>query len=183
MRKWNAVLSMGILALFLFHAVAGGLQLAGLLPGGSQVMKIGAWVMLALIAMHTVIGIRLTADTLRAIRASGASYFRENQRFWIRRISGFAIMILIVSHLLVFQAKSEAGAVRLHVFAGPQLFTQIMLVVSIAVHVLSNSKPLMIALGGKHFGRFLLDVLVILSALLLASGVAFVIYYLRWNVW
>lgn len=182
MRKWNAVLSMGILGLFLIHAVAGALQLAGLLQGGSAVMKIMAWVMTVLIAVHIVIGCKLTADTMRAIQKSGASYFKENQLFWLRRISGFAIMIFIVCHILLFSGNNAGGVVRLHLFEGAQLVTQILLVLSIAVHVLSNIRPLMLALGAKRYKTVLLDALVILSALLLASGIAFVIYYIRWNL-
>ena len=182
MRKYNAVLSMGILALFLVHAIAGGLQMAGFLPGGSQVMKVLAWVMLGLIAVHIGIGCKLTADTLRAIKKSGASYFKENQLFWLRRISGFAIMIFIVCHLVIFMGNSADGVVRLHLFEGAQLTTQILLVVSIAVHVLTNIRPLMLALGAKRYKTVLLDCLVVLSALLLASGIAFIIYYIRWNL-
>ena len=115
MRKYNAVLSMGILVLFLVHAIAGGLQMAGFLPGGSQVMKVLAWVMLGLIAVHIVIGCKLTADTLRAIKRSGASYFKENQLFWTRRISGFTILIPLVMHLFIFR-ESNAEAYRLQVF-------------------------------------------------------------------
>ncbi len=181
MRKWNAVLSMGILALFLIHAVTGTLQMSGLLSGGSQVLKIMAWFMVALIVLHTIIGCKLTADTLIAIKKSGASYFKENQLFWLRRISGFAIMAFIACHLAFFMTNTENGVVRLHVFEGAQLVTQLLLVVSIALHVLSNIRPLMIALGAKKFKNFLLDLLVIFSALLLASGIGFIIYFIRWN--
>ena len=38
MRKWNAVLSVGILALFLIHAIAGSFQLSGISQGGSEFM-------------------------------------------------------------------------------------------------------------------------------------------------
>ena len=182
MRKINAVLSMGILVLFLIHAVTGGLQLSGFLSGGNVVLSVMAWVMLVLIAAHLLIGCKLTADTLRSMKRSGASYFKENQLFWLRRISGFAIMLFIVCHLLIFQTSAEDGAVRLHLFAGVQLVTQLLLVVSIAVHVLSNIRPLMIALGAKRYKTVLLDVLVILATLLLASGIGFVIYYIRWNL-
>ena len=35
MRKWNAIISMTVLTLFLVHAVVGGFQIIGVLPGGS----------------------------------------------------------------------------------------------------------------------------------------------------
>ena len=69
MRKCNAILSMGIVVLFLIHAIAGGFQLAGVFSGGSQVLKVLAWVMAILILIHTVIGCKLTADTLKACKS------------------------------------------------------------------------------------------------------------------
>ena len=180
MRKWNALLSMGILVLFLVHAIAGALNLAGLSAGGSQFMKVLAWVMTALIAAHTLIGIKLTADTLRASKKSGVSYPKENRLFWLRRLSGFAIMLFIVCHLLIFAGGGENF--RLHLFAGAELTTQILLVLSIAVHVLTNIKPLMLALGARGMRELLTDVLLVLTVLLLLSGTAFVVYYVRWRV-
>ena len=182
MRKWNAILSMGILVLFLIHGIAGGLQAAGLLPGGNPVMKVMAWIMFGLIALHTVIGVKLTADTLHACRISGASYYKENRLFWLRRVSGLAIMAFIATHLLIFTGTEDDGIVRLHLFGGMQLATQILLVASIAVHVLCNIRPLMIALGVRGGKELFLDVLVVLSGILLFTGIAFVIYYIRWNV-
>ncbi|HAJ96430.1 MAG TPA: pilus assembly protein PilX [Ruminococcus sp.] len=182
MRKWNAILSMGILVLFLIHAIAGGFQLVGILSGGSQVLKILAWFMMILIVIHAIIGCKLTADTLKACKQSGTSYFKENRLFWLRRISGFSIMLFIVCHLLIFTNTTTDGIVRLHLFEGAQLATQILLVISIAVHVLSNIKPLLIALGTRGGREFLIDILLVLSVLLVGMAIAFIVYYLRWNV-
>lgn len=181
MRRLNAVLTAAIMVLLLVHIVAGTLQTAGLLPGCSVVMKILAWGMLALIGVHTLIGVKLTADTLRITKKAGVSYPKENRLFWLRRISGLAIMVFIVCHVLIFMGNSRSGAFRLHVFAGAELATQILLVVSIAVHVLSNLKPLFIGLGIRRFRDILPDVLFILSVLLLAAGIGFALYFIRWN--
>ncbi len=182
MRKFNAVLSMGILALFLIHAIAGSFQLAGIIPGGSGIMKAAAWLMLGLIVIHIIIGCKLTADTLQACKKSGVSYHKENKLFWLRRSSGFAIMIFILFHVLIFLGKDENGVFRLSYFGILQLISQILLVISIAVHVLTNIRPLMIAIGTKSYAKILLDILFILSVILILSGIGFVIYYLRWNV-
>ena len=181
MRKFNAVLSMGILALFLIHAIAGSFQLAGVMAGGSVIMKAVAWLMLGLIMIHVIIGCKLTADTLRIQKKAGVSYYKENKLFWLRRSSGFAIMIFILFHVLIFLGKEENGIFRLSYFGSLQLLSQILLVLSVAVHVLTNIKPLMIAAGTKSYTRILIDILFILSVILILSGVGFVIYYLRWN--
>lgn len=182
MRKWNALLSMGILVLFLIHAIAGGFQLAGVFSGGSMLMQWLAWLMLILIFIHTLIGCKLTADTCKAGKEAGISYFKENKLFWVRRISGFAVMLFILCHVLIFIGKNQDGIYRLNQFGTIQLISQILLVISIAVHVLTNIKPLMIAAGVRGYQDILTDILCILSFILLFAGVMFVIYYLRWTI-
>ncbi|MBR2283893.1 MAG: pilus assembly protein PilX [Ruminococcus sp.] len=182
MRRFNAILSMGVLVLFLVHAIAGGFQLAGLIPGGNTVMQVLAWIMAGLICVHMVIGIKLTADTLRAIRRSGKSYFKENALFWARRISGFAVMLFIAAHIVLFLGKNEDGAFRLSYFGTLQLISQLLLVISVAVHVITNIRPLMTGLGIRSYGKFAFDILFVLSVLLFFAGAGFVIYFIRWKL-
>ena len=181
MRKLNAVLSMGILALFIVHAIAGAFQLSGIIPGGSVIMEKIAQVMVCLIFIHFIIGIKLTADTFPAIKKSGTSYFKENKLFCIMRISGLAVMLFVIFHIMIFLGTNN-GAYRLNLFEGIQLASQLLLVLSVAVHVITNIKPLMISFGAKSYKVFLTDIILILSVLLVFMGIAFVIYYLRWNV-
>ena len=181
MRKFNAVLSIAILVLFLVHAISGAFQLMSVIGGGSQILSIISWIMLGLIILHIVIGIKLTADTLKAVKKSGVSYGKENRIFWVRRISGFAIVLFILCHVIIFMGKS-GEAYRLNYFGVIQLISQILLVISIAVHVLSNIKPLLIAMGVRGFKDVFIDTLFILSIILLFAGAGFVVYYLRWNV-
>ena len=182
MRKLNSVLAMGTVVLFLVHAAVGGLQLAGLLPGGSRVMTILAWAMVAFIALHTLIGIKLTADTLSAMRKSGAGYFRENKLFWVRRISGAAVMLFIVSHIVLFMGETYGGVFGLSLFDGVRLAGQILLVLSAAVHIITNIKPMMISFGIKNGRELSIDILLILSGVLVLAGAGFVVYYIRWRI-
>ncbi len=182
MRKINAILGMVIFALFLLHIIIGSLQLSGLIPGGNIVMKAGSWLLIAAVGVHTVIGIKLTVDTLTAIKKSGASYFRENKLFWIRRISGLAVMFFIAAHIMLFMGHGSGGAFRLNVFDLPQLIMSILLVISVLVHIVTNIRPLMIALGSRGAKDFIADMAVIFSVLLLVSGAAFVVYYVRWLI-
>ena len=182
MRKLNSVLAMGTVVLFLVHAAVGGLQLAGLVPGGSRVMTVLAWVMAVFIVLHTLIGIKLTADTLSAMKKSGTGYFRENKLFWLRRISGAAVMLFIISHIILFMGETEGGAFRLSLFDSIRLAGQILLVLSVAVHLITNIKPLMISLGIKNGRELALDILLITAVILALAGVGFVVYYIRWRV-
>lgn len=182
MRKINAAVSAVIVALLLVHMIAGTLQTAGYLSGGIRWLSALSWVMLGLVGLHMLIGVKLTVDTLRLQKKSGTAYLRENRLFWARRISGFALMAFLICHVLIFTGTAKDGAFRLHLFAGAELATQIMLVVSLAVHILSNLTPLLIGLGWKGFRTVAPDVLAILSVLLLLGGIGFVVYYIRWNV-
>ena len=177
MRKWNALISGVILVMFLIHAVVGSMQLFGI---GSTALKTMAYGMLALIAVHVVISVKLTADTLRAQKAAGTAYWRQNALFWARRISGFAIMLFLGFHLTAFGYQTDAGY-RLRYFDTFKLVTQILLVITIAVHVISNAKPILISFGIRRLKERAADILFVLSVLLLLMGAAIVVYYIRWN--
>ncbi|MBR1739477.1 MAG: pilus assembly protein PilX [Ruminococcus sp.] len=181
MRKFNAFLSMGIVLLFLVHAVSGGFILMGLISGGNGFLSALSWTMVGLIVLHAIVGVKLTADTLIALKKAGTSYFKDNRLFWTRRISGFAVMLFILFHVLIFIGKND-GAYRLTLFGGAQLVTQILLVLSLAIHLVTNIRPLMTALGIRSGREFIVDAAFVLSVILLFTGAGFVVYYLRWNV-
>jgi len=177
MRKLNAVLTAIIMVLFLAHAILGGFQLLGV---GSTAVKALAWICVGLIAAHTVIGIKLTADTLRVRKKTGVGYFRENTLFWARRISGFAVMALLVVHITAFGNHSGAQY-RLEWFDTAKLVTQLLLIASLALHILSNVRPMLISFGVRSLKDRAGDILFVLSMLLLFMAAAFIVYYIRWN--
>ena len=177
MRRVNAILSMLILALFLLHGVLGAFQMFGV---GSATMKGLAHGMLTLIVVHALLGIKMTVDSVRVWRRTGAGYFRQNRLFWARRLSGLAIMLLIGFHVTAFSYTVD-GAFRLQWFNAFRLATQILLVASIAAHVITNVKPALIALGIRRLKPRAADLLFILSVMLVVMAVSFIIYYIRWN--
>ena len=64
-----------------------------------------------------------------------------------------------------------------------KLVLQILLVASLALHVITNIRPLMLSLGVRGGRKWLVDALFVLAVLLLFMAAAFVVCYLRWNVW
>ena len=180
MRKINAILGPIMIILLLIHGIWGSLQLTSLTPGGAVLRSILSWIMVAAVALHIIIGIRLTVDTLIAIKKSGAAYFKGNEQFWIARISGLALLIFIIYHMCVF--ITPGGEIfRLNAFTGVQLAGHILLVLSLILHLAVNIKPLCIALGitSRKYGK---DIVIILSVLLLVCAGAFIFYFLRWTV-
>ena len=179
MRRFNAILTAAIMLLFLLHAVFGAFQLFGV---GGTALKTLAWIDLGLIAVHVIIGVKLTADTLRVWKKTGAPYLRENLRFWAARLSGLAIMVFLAFHLTAFNANL-AGVYRLRWFTAGRLAAQLLLAASIAVHVITNVKPMLLSFGIRSLKPWTAQILFVLSVLLLVMAAAFVVYYLRWNVW
>ena len=62
MRKINTILSVLLLVIFMLHGLMGSFMLLGI---GSSAGKILAWVGVAVLAAHTVIGVILTINTLK----------------------------------------------------------------------------------------------------------------------
>lgn len=177
MRKFNAVLTAVIMVFFLVHMILGSFQMMGI---GGTVASAISWISAGLVGVHMIIGVKLTVDTLRAQKQAGASYFKENKLFWARRISGFAVMVLLFFHFTAF-GKYVEGNYRLEFFNTGRLVTQILLVITLAVHIISNVRPMMISFGIRSLKEWIGDILFVLSVLLLFAAAAFVVYYLRWN--
>ena len=61
------------------------------------------------------------------------------------------------------------------------MIAQVLFVLSIALHVLTNVRPMLISLGIRPLKRYVPDILIVLSIVLLVFIAAFIIYYLRWK--
>ena len=170
MRKLNAIVSLLLIILFLIHTIAGSFQM----------MKNLSYFMLFLIGVHIIIGIKLTIDSIIIGRKSGKFYFRENAVFWTRRITGIAMILLVICHVLLFTSNGEVF--RLNDFNEVQLIFSIFLVFTLLVHILANIRPLLISFGISGFRLYIKDILLILAIISLFGAFAFVIYYLRWNI-
>ena len=177
MRKFNGILSGLILILFLAHGIMGAFQLIG---AGNVISRSLSYIMVALVILHALIGVKLTADALRIQKKTGAGYFRRNLIYWARRISGLAIMVMILFHVTAF-SYSDGGMIRLALFDRTRLAAQILLLISVAVHIITNVRPMLITFGIRGLRRWEGDILFVLSVILLFMGAAFVVYYIRWN--
>ena len=94
----------------------------------------------------------------------------------------FALLIFIAVHFIIFSGKSDDGVYRLREFDMLALISQILMVISLIVHLITNIKPLRISLGITDKRNLRTDIAIILSVLLFLSAVTFLIYYIRWQV-
>ena len=177
MRKLNAVITVAIIVLFFIHALAGSSQMTGL---GTSALKPVARTAAGLVCVHAVISIILTARSVKVWRKTSVGYFRENKLFWGRRISGAAVMALIIVHIGSISTKVDS-VTRLQEFTTLKMVLQLLLVAALAFHIITNVKPLLITFGIKGLKSRTADIIFIISVLFLIMALAFIIYWLRWN--
>ena len=104
MRKWNTILSVLMLLIFMIHGIMGSFMLNGV---GSSAGKLLAWIGVGILVVHTVIGVILTVQSLQTAKQSGKMYLKQNVIFWARRASGMAILILLLFHIGFFWKGAE----------------------------------------------------------------------------
>ena len=177
MRKINTILSVLLLVIFMLHGLMGSFMLLGI---GSSAGKILAWVGVAVLAAHTVIGVILTINTLKISKNAGNSYLKQNVVFWARRASGLAILILMFFHIGLFGGVQD-GIYILFPFTTVKLITQLLLVAALFIHLFINIRPLLVSLGIISYKERRGDIYLILSVLLLFSAGAVIIYYIGWH--
>ena len=176
MRKLIMFIVIGMLLTFLAHGIMGSFKLMG---ADADALKTVAWISMGFVTAHIIIVTILTVKTLYARHKSGAGYFKGNGIFWARRISGFAIIIPLIMHIVIFTPTNQ-DVMRLAVFTAGRLVSQILLVLTITLHVITNAKPALITMGIKGLKKYTFDILFILSLIMLFFAVAFAIYYFRW---
>ncbi len=170
-------LVIGMLLTFIAHAVMGAFKLFGT---NADALKPAAWICFCFIFAHVIVTSVLTYQSLYARKKSGAGYFKENKLFWARRISGFAILIPLIMHLMIFKGTERNGSFRLVEFSPVLLVSQLLLVLTIAFHVITNIEPAMTAFGIKRPKLWSHDTIFVISVILLLAACAFAFYYLRW---
>ena len=177
MRKWNGILTGVIFVLFLLHGILGGFQLLG---SGHVISRTLAHILAALVILHVILGTILTVQTLQIQKQTGAPYWKKTRLFWARRLSGFLVMSLLLFHVTAFSDRTSS-AFRLLWFNEPRLIAQLLLVLALAVHILSNIRPALITFGIRPLKDRAGDLIFIMTVLLLFMSAAFIVYYLRWN--
>ena len=90
------------------------------------------------------------------------------------------MVVLIICHVALF--TSNGMVFRLNDFNEVQLVLSILLVLALLIHILANIRPLLISFGISGFRLYVKDILLVLAIISLLGAVAFVIYYLRWNI-
>ncbi|MBR2282339.1 MAG: hypothetical protein IJ863_06935 [Spirochaetales bacterium] len=170
-----------MLLLLISHSAIGVLTLTGSIPGGTAASKAVSHSFLTVLCVHAAISVVLTVKSMITIRRSGTSYPKENRLFWIRRISGFAIMLFAFQHFWMFSPTFTSEGMLPPDFGVLDLVVSILLAVSVVIHISSNIRPLSVSLGVRT-SRLLLSIVVVLFIIgLFCVCHAFFYYYSNWS--
>ena len=177
MRKWNTILSVLMLLIFMIHGIMGSFMLNGV---GSSAGKLLAGMGVGIVVVDTVIGVILTDQSLQTAKQSGKMYLKQNVIFWARRASGMAILILLLFHIGLF-GKVQNGTYILFPFTTVKMVTQLLIVAAIFVDIFINIRALLVSLGIISYKERRSDIYLILSVLLLFIAGAVILYYIGWQ--
>ena len=178
MRKWNNILARVIIVLFLLHALMGSLMLLGL---SNISFKPLSWLLFAAVIAHGILGILATVQAVKNGQNSGKWYLRQNAAYWMKRFSGLAILILLCFHISAY-TTTVGGAFFLKEFTFGRTTAQLLLILSIFIHLAVSVKSMLIAKGVVKFKERTVDWMMVLSLMMLFFAAAVVIYFIQWQI-
>lgn len=178
MRKLNHILARIIIALFLLHALMGSLMLLGI---SEVTFAPFSWVLFTTVIAHGVLGILSSVQTLKSGKKSSKWYLKQNAGFYTKRISGIAILILIMFHINAY-TTSIHGHFFLKEFTLCKMILQILLILAIFLHLAVSIKSMLIAKGVIKFKEKTIDWMLVLSVMIIFFIVAVIAYYIQWQV-
>ena len=177
MRRIHTLVAAALTAVVLLHALCGSFLLIGT---SRRPMVFLAWLAAALLGLHVTLSLVLTGQMWRSLRGRTCRYVRLNRDFWLRRISGLAVLVLLVFHIGMF-GVTEDGTYFLLPFTAVRLAGHLLFMAAIAWHIAMNLKPLCLALGCPGLDwqsrRAGLVLLVFCGFAVLAA----IIYFVRWQ--
>lgn len=177
MRKWNNILARVILILFLLHALMGSLMLLGI---SNLSIRPFSWLLLTAVAAHGILGILSTIRAIKSGKQSGKWYLQKNAAYWTKRFSGLAILILLGFHITAY-TTTIGSHFYLKEFTFGRMTAQILLILSIFVHLAVSVKSMLIAKGVRKFKERTIDWMMILSLMMLFFAVAVIFYFIQWR--
>lgn len=177
MRRLNHILACLILVLVFVHAFLALLIVLGLSTVNFyQLPKL----LLYLVVAHGGLGLISTITALRSGIRSGKWYMAQNKEFWIKRVSGLAIALLLTVHASAY-ITSVNGSFFLREFTFLRWISQLLFLLSIFIHLGISVKSTLIAQGTLKLKARTFDGMLVLSVLtfILAAGVT--AYYIQWQ--
>lgn len=144
-------------------------------------LKPFSWLLFIAVILHGIFGIISTIPSIKTARKAGSWFFKENAAFWTKRISGVAIMLLLSLHITAY-TTSVNGKFFLKEFTTGRLAAQILLILSIFIHLMVSIRSMLIAKGTIKFKERTVDWMLVLSIMMIFFTIAVVAYYVQWQM-
>lgn len=177
MRRIHTLVAAALTVVVLLHALCGSFLLLGT---SRRPMVFLAWLAAGLLGLHVGFSLVLTGQTWRSLRCRSRRYIRLNRAFWLRRISGLAILVLLVFHIGMF-GLTEDGTYFLLPFTAVKLAAHLLLIAALTLHIAVNLKPLCLALGCSQLDWQSRSIRLVLLVFCGFAAVAGIVYFVRWQ--
>lgn len=170
MRKINSIIALIITFLLFDHLVFGSLYLFGI---GQGIIRPLAYGLVILIIIHAIISIVLSVRSMKNSYKTKTFYFKENHEYYLRRISGLAIIVFACLHVYGM-GRDGNGPPRVAFMGTFGKLSTSFLLISVLLHLYFNVKAILIALGIRHSERLekiIKAILLLLCAFALAANI------------
>ena len=174
MKRINNWLLWLIFPLLVIHGLWGSFLLLGF---HVPIIKSVSYVLTLAVVLHGLIGLLMTRDAISIGLQTGHWYWKENARFWVIRLSGICIFVLLGFHACVY-GKTVNGVFTLNEFTFLRMLSQLLFLLAILVHLVAAARPWLISLGIVNFGRRAWDCIVVSAILTAFFTFAVISYYI-----
>lgn len=174
LEKINGIIAIFLIIIILIHSIVGAYILLKL---GYVNLNTLSWIGFYLCIIHAIMGIILTIPTIKSSYYSKKLYFKENSLFWIRRISGYGLLILLFLHYGLWGSYVNGNYVFFP-FTAYSLIIELSFVLLFCIHLITNIQPLFLSFGiikHKKIKKVSIWILIVLSIIFLLTTVT---YYL-----
>lgn len=178
MRKINTILARIILFLLVVHSFMGCLLMLG---WSNITLKPLSYLLLGIVCFHAILSILSSVSSIQIGFKSRKWYFKENVSFWIKRITGILILILVWFHISAYTTVVD-GKFFLQEFTFIKLISQLSLALCIFIHVGVSLKSLFIVSGNIDFKEKKVDGLLVISIFMIFVVFAILSYFIQWQV-
>lgn len=171
MQKFHVIIAWLILILLILHLIMGSVTL---LTPVFLVQSQFATVFLGFVCVHAALAVWkvLRGKGLRSLTA----YAGKNRAYWVRVVSGAAILIAAFVHRTLWTIHTPFG-VLLRDFEWPSLLAQYALVAGLLVHILLNIRPLLIDSGLDSGGRLHRAMKIVTAVLAVLAALGAAVYF------
>ena len=174
MKKFNIILTIGIIISFFIHIMYRIFSLFELCPEDNIIVNTITWVMVVLLVSHAIIDIKLAINTHSFAYNANTYYTGGSSLQYIRHATGIALLIFIAIYLAdYFGIDFNLGIWT--------LVSQLFMVGFLISYILLKLKSFLIEAGMSRLISMQRQITIIIIFLLSAFAISFIYHYIKWS--